>query len=223
MAGETFMTKTDAALLALRQRIRAGQLPPGAKVEAGALAAELDMSLTPVREALRVLSADGLVEMLPHRGAMIADTSSRDEEVWQLRALLEPRALELAVPHLVGDQLKRVERLHSACMRSSRHPAHFEKNREWHFAIYEPCAQPILLAFVRRLWEVLPWRTVWAIPGRSTISAREHDEVMAAIREGDAISAAAAMRHHILSARRSVEAEERRSPNGRASAARVVH
>ncbi len=79
MAQNAFMTKTDAALLTLRERIRAGELEPGRKLDASLLASELGMSVTPVREALRVLSADGLVKMEPHRGAAVADTSAQAE------------------------------------------------------------------------------------------------------------------------------------------------
>lgn len=192
------MTKTDAALLTLRDRIRAGDLEPGRKLDPSVLASELGMSVTPVREALRVLSADGLVEMLPHRGATIADTSAQAGEVWELRVLLEPLAVELAVPHLAGDLLQNLEDAHDLCTRLAKHPGEFEHNRLWHFAIYDACGKPILLSFIRRLWDNVPWRSAWAIPGRGSISVREHAAVMAAIREGNARRAAQAMRDHLM-------------------------
>lgn len=196
------MTKTDVALLALRERIRAGELAPGDKLEAPVLASELGMSVTPIREALRVLSADGLIEMQPHRGATVADTSALDEEIWALRTLLEPRAVQLAVPRLVGEPLANLEKTHELCLRLAKHPAEYEHNRLWHFAIYDVCGQPILLSFVRRLWEVVPWRSAWSFHGRGTISVREHAAVMAAIRTGDAAGAAEAMRDHLVHSRK---------------------
>lgn len=201
MAQGAFMTKTDAALLVLRDRIREGELEPGRKLDASVLASELGMSVTPVREALRVLSADGLVEMQPHRGATIVDTSAQADEVWGLRVLLEPYAVELAVPHLVGEPLQSVEDAHKLCARMAKHPGEYELNRQWHFAIYEACGKPILLSFIRRLWDNVPWRSAWAIPGRGSISVREHNLVMAAIREGDAGGAAQAMRDHLVHSR----------------------
>jgi DNA-binding GntR family transcriptional regulator len=195
------MTKTDVALLALRERIGVGQLAPGDKLDASVLASELGMSVTPIREALRVLSADGLIEMQPHRGATVADTSALDEEVWQLRTLLEPRAVHLAVPRLVDGRLANLEETHELCLRLAKHPAEYEHNRLWHFAIYEVCGQPILVSFIRRLWDAVPWRSAWAIPGRGTISVREHAAVMAAIREGDAAGAAEGMRDHLVHSR----------------------
>lgn len=198
VAADTFMTKTDMALLALRERIGVGQLAPGDKLDAGLLASELGMSVTPIREALRVLSADGLIVMQPHRGATVADTSALDGEVWALRTLLEPRAVRLAVPRLVGEPLANLEKMHELCLRLAKHPAEYEHNRLWHFAIYDVCGQPILLSFIRRLWEVVPWRSAWAVPGRGAISVREHAAVMSAIREGDADTAAEAMRDHLV-------------------------
>jgi DNA-binding GntR family transcriptional regulator len=201
MTGITAVTKTEAALSAIRERIRTGQLVKGERIAVSELAAELGMSLTPVREALRVLSADGLVEIRSHRGVVIADTQARHEEVWGLRARLEPYAVELAVPRLDAASLAELERLHSACARgAARFSSLYGTNRDWHLYLYEAAQQPILLSFIRRLWEVLPWRTVWAIPGRAEKSTREHDVVMRAIRAGDAVAAAEAMREHILSA-----------------------
>lgn len=210
MAQNAFMTKTDAALLTLRERIRAGDLEPGRKLEASVLASELGMSVTPVREALRVLSADGLVEMEPHRGAAVADTSAQADEVWALRVLLEPYAVELAVPHLDGERLQTVEDAHELCKRLAKHPAEFEHNRLWHFAIYDACGKPILLSFIRRLWDNVPWRSAWAIPGRGSISVREHSAVMDAIREGDADRAAQAMRDHLVHSRNEAKPSRRK-------------
>lgn len=202
MLGASALTKTDAALGEIRERIRTGQLAPGERIAASELAAELGMSLTPVREALRVLSADGLVEMRSHRGAVIADTTSRIDDVWRLRALLEPYAVELVTPRLGEDALGELERLHGRCAPGSKPLSSLvAHNRAWHFALYEAAEEPMLLSFIRRLWEVLPWRTVWAIPGRAEQSAHEHEAVMRALRDGDAPRAAEAMRAHILSAR----------------------
>lgn len=202
MIGASALTKTDAALGEIRERIRTGQLAPGERIAASDLAAELGMSLTPVREALRVLSADGLVEMRSHRGAVIADTTSRIDDVWRLRALLEPYAVELAGPRLGETALEELERLHARCTPGSKRLSSLvAHNRAWHFAMYEAAEEPMLLSFIRRLWEVLPWRTVWAIPGRAEQSAHEHEAVMQALRNGDAKRAGEAMRAHILSAR----------------------
>lgn len=201
MAGIGSVTKMEAALTEIRERIRTGRLASGERVAVGELATEMGMSLTPVREALRVLSADGLVEIRSHRGVVITDTGARHDEVWRLRALLEPYALELAVPRMDGPTLAELERLHERCSPTAKRiTSLYSHNRDWHMRLYESAQEPILMSFIRRLWEVLPWRTVWAIPGRAEQSAHEHELVMAAVRAGDGAGASKALREHILSA-----------------------
>jgi DNA-binding GntR family transcriptional regulator len=193
------LTKTEAALRSIRSRIHSGELPPGTHLQVMALAEELDMSHTPVREALRVLSADGLVEFRSHRGAVVAETGMRLEQVWRLRALLEPEAVRLAAPRLGEAQLRRLEELHAGLLASSG-LQRSTQNQTWHFAIYDECDSPILLSFIKRLWDLVPWRTVWMLPGRGDASTQEHEAVMAGLRRGDGDVAAEAMRAHILSA-----------------------
>jgi len=197
------LTKTEAALRAVRARIHSGDLPVGARLQVNELAADLGVSHTPVREALRVLSADGLVEFRSHRGAVVADTASRIEEVWSLRALLEPAAVARAIPRLDARALAELEDIHDRLLHATGMDLSAQ-NQRWHFAIYDACDAPTLLGFVRRLWEQVPWRTVWMLPGRSGATASEHEVVMAAIRDGDAAAAAECMCDHIRSALGSV-------------------
>jgi DNA-binding GntR family transcriptional regulator len=63
--------------------------------------------------------------------------------------------------------------------------------------LYDVAGSPLLTEFVRRLWDVYPWRTMWVLPGRTEQSAKEHEEIMEAIRAGDAATAAQRMRSHI--------------------------
>jgi DNA-binding GntR family transcriptional regulator len=76
-----------------------------------------------------------------------------------------------------------------------------ERNRDWHWAIYEASGSSLLNDFVRRLWEAFPWRTMWALPGRAKLSHEEHVAVMEAIRRRDAALAAERMRAHVSSGR----------------------
>jgi DNA-binding GntR family transcriptional regulator len=192
------LTKTEAALRSIRARIHSGDLAAGSHLQVKDLAQELGMSHTPVREALRVLSADGLVEIRTHRGAVVATATDRLAETWPLRALLEPEAVRRAVP-LAPEPLARLEHLHAEL---SAGPVlqRSTQNQTWHFALYEQCGSPILVSFISRLWELVPWRTVWMLPGRADTSTQEHVEVMEAIRAGDGELAAERMRTHILSA-----------------------
>lgn len=219
-------TKTELALQVLRERIRTGELEPGRRVRLKDLTRELGMSPTPIREALRLLQADGLVVYRPHQGIVIAELSAREtSDVVRLRALLEPYAVELAVPGLTTAQLRQLERLHAkllAGVASGRGTAVSEANAAWHWAIYDAAQSAYLKEFIRRLWDAYPWRTMWALPGRSEQSADEHEAVMEAIRDGDAALAASRMRDHIASSEQSLldrlERERSRGAGGAAAA-----
>ena len=94
MTGQpTARTKADIALHAIRERILSGELQPGDRVRPDALTAELEMSPTPIREALRLLQADRLVHYEPHHGIVVARLSSKEiEDIYLVRSLLEPVA-----------------------------------------------------------------------------------------------------------------------------------
>lgn len=197
------VTKTQLALETMREGIRSGAMSPGERLRVDDLTAALDMSPTPIREALRLLQADGLIEFRPHHEIVIAPVSSvKTAEIYQLRARLEPYAVELAVPRMDGQQLDALGKLHervSKAVRSGRGSTVSETNGEWHWAIYEQCGSQYLIDFIQRLWDAFPWRTIWAISGRSEQSLADHDAIMEAITRGDATLAARRMRDHVLS------------------------
>lgn len=195
------MTKAEVALAFLRARIQSGELASGERLQAEALAGELDMSATPIREALRLLQADGLVTYHPHRGVVVAETSIDTAlEILRLRTLLESLATELAVPQLTTQDIAELrtlqDQLRRATIRGSVAKLS-ELNHAWHWKIYAKCQSPILLEFVRRLWEAFPWRTIWASSGRAENSALQHEDVMQALAAGNARLAAERMRNHI--------------------------
>jgi DNA-binding GntR family transcriptional regulator len=218
-------TKTELALQVLRQRIRTGELEPGQRLRLNRLTRELGMSPTPIREALRLLQADGLVQYHPHQGIVVAESSPEEtEDVVRLRCLLEPLAMELAVPSLTPEQLQALEQLHERLLAAvdARHGSAISaSNASWHWAIYDACGSWHLRKFIRRLWDVYPWRTMWALPGRAEESAREHERIMGAIALGDRQLAADQLRDHILSAHQSLlnkleseQSEPARDPAG---------
>jgi DNA-binding GntR family transcriptional regulator len=214
------LTKTELALQALRERIRSGELRPGERLRVDELTRELGMSPTPIREALRLLQADRLVDYRPHHGIVVAEVSAETTaEVYHLRAVLEPLAVELAVPGLTDEGMAELERLHerhASAGSSQRLGAVADPNWAWHWAIYEASGWAILVDLIRQLWEAFPWRTMWALPGRMSLSLDEHEAVMAAIREGDPSAAAERMRAHVTSGRETLLAHLRKelSPQG---------
>src|SRR5262249_30260525 len=161
---------------------------------------------TPIREALRLLQADGLVDYRPHHGIVVTELSAdATAEVYRLRALLEPLAVELAVPRLTDADAEELERLHE---RHARSPSS-DDNPAWHWTICAASGASLLHDFVRRLWEAFPWRMISALPGRARVSHEERDAVMEAIRRRDAGAAAERMRAHVSSSRETLLAHLR--------------
>jgi DNA-binding GntR family transcriptional regulator len=201
-------TKTELALHVLRERILIGELEPGRRLRLASLTEELGMSPTPIREALRLLQADGIVTYRPHQGIVVAEVSVElTDEVIRLRRELEAMATRLAVPRMDAAGLARVERLHARhvdAVEAGRGTAVSKQNADWHWAIYEASGSSLLLEFGRRLWEVYPWRTMWVLPGRIAQSAVEHEEIMEAIRSGHADRAGSLMGAHVGGSRDSL-------------------
>jgi DNA-binding GntR family transcriptional regulator len=150
----------DAASIAqrchavLRERILAGDLAPGARLHQESLADELGISRTPLREALGRLAADGLVELLPNRGARVADVRPADmEAAYQARLVLEPAAAGLAGrrggPAAVAPMRAAIE-VHRAAIHDL--PAAFHANRAFHLALVEAAGNPYLVRFAETLW-----------------------------------------------------------------------
>jgi DNA-binding GntR family transcriptional regulator len=195
------LTKAELALRVLRERIRDGELKPGERIQVEEVARELGMSQTPVREALRLLQADRLIDYQTHRGAVITEVPADTlVEIFRLRCLLEPLAVRLAVPHLTGSKLEALETRHRefvALAETESAPRVSELNHAWHWEIYEASGSVFMMDFVRRLWDAFPWRTVRLLPGAGPTSMADHEAVMVAIRTGDADAAGEAMLAHI--------------------------
>lgn len=201
-------TKTEIALQVLRDRIRTGELRPGQRLRVTTLCDELAMSPTPIREALRLLQADGLVTYQAHQGITVAGLSPETtSEISLLRGTLEALATELAVPKLDDRGVEELVRMHEKLLQALEggHGSRVnDLNSAWHWRIYDSAQSTYLLEFIRRLWDRYPWRTMWLLPGRAQKSIDEHGAVMDAIVARDAAEAGARMRAHIMSGEHSL-------------------
>jgi len=191
----------------LRQRIYAHEIEPGSWIDEQALAAHYGISRTPLREALKLLAAEGLVTLKPRRGCYVTELSERDlDEIFPLMGLLEGRcAFEVAQKATPAD-LKRLEKLHEAL---ERHAAtgdanrFFEANQEFHKALHELAGNRWAMQMIDDLRKVLKLtrRDSLRLDGRLKQSLEEHRAILAAIRQRDAASAGALMQAHMLAGR----------------------
>jgi DNA-binding GntR family transcriptional regulator len=194
-------TKRDRIAHELRSMIESGQLARGARVQQDELAARFNTSITPVREAMRELEAEGLLVSEPHRGVRVSEVDVEDVEgVYVARRLLEPFAAALATENLSRRDLASAEALIDAMETADReHDSRglWVANRDFHFLIYEACGIPRLVSQIDSLWLVFPWDVLEVLGGRSERSLEEHRTMLAALREGDAAAVSAACELHL--------------------------
>lgn len=202
MTTATPMTKTDFAAQQLRELIFSGELGPGERLMVDHLKTELAMSPTPIREAFRVLQAEGLIVHRPHHGMVVARQSVQDvQEIVDLRAVLEPHALKLAIPKMGGATLDKLEALQAESVATSEQGNVAEAiaiNHEWHWLIYRNAGSSRLEDYIQRLWLAFPWRVIPTFPGRIDKAADEHSHIHDAIRNGDTPTAVEGLRQHIV-------------------------
>ncbi|MBG0738579.1 GntR family transcriptional regulator [Paeniglutamicibacter antarcticus] len=193
-------TKSEAAYAALREAILDQRLAPGQRVTLTSLASELGMSLTPVREALRLLATQGLVRQDANRGTWITEYSpARAEEVYQLRLLLEPYAMQLVAVESTDQDLADIDAaladFDRACA-EERYSELPELNAALHRRIYSAARAGVLLGFIDRLWQSIPYQSMNVISHHDR-SAEDHHQIVAALHRRDGAGAARALRNHI--------------------------
>ena len=148
-------TTHEEVLTELRRRIVAGEIGPGDPIRPDRLAAELEVSRVPVREALRILEGEGVVEHRAHHGAALATLRAGDlREIYRIRALLEGEAVVAAVPRLRDEDLAAMRAANDALAAAPRKDVGrlAEANRDFHFALLDVCAMPHLLRLITLLW-----------------------------------------------------------------------
>lgn len=186
----------------LRDMILFGHLAPGAPVTIQGLIGDLGAGMTPVREAIRRLTAEGA--LLPQGNRRVAVpqlTSALLDQVAFARLTIEPRLAELAAGNLTPGLIDRLQAIDNAvdrAIRSGNIPAYLEANHAFHFALYEASDAAVLVDMARSMWLRFgpSLRVVCARYGSATLPDR-HSEALAAMRVGDAGGLAAAVQRDI--------------------------
>ena len=196
-------TLADYVVGMLREQIAAGELPPGEHLREAELAAALDVSRGPVREALAILEAEGQVEIRRHRGAFVSVLTKRDvEEVHTLRAAIEALAAERAASRLTGAHLAEMDRILEAMKVTSGSVAPQEAVRldlAFHDVVYDAADH----ARLSRVWVSIRSQVSFFLHTRNvnfpdfpTVGYPEHHHLRTTLTQGDpAVVRAAAERH----------------------------
>lgn len=205
---------TDQAYERLKRAILGLSLAPGEPLVETAIAQQLGVSKTPVRDALRKLEKEGLVVFYPYKGFYVAAISREDIcEVYQLRGLLEGFAARVAAQSMSPEDLAALEQLlrqAEAALERSEESHCRELGRQFHKALVRAVRNKRLEAILDNLsdHEERFYNLLFGIPGRLRRSVAEHWEIFRAIEEHDGYKAEAAVHAHVNSFLRDFLADE---------------
>ena len=191
----------------LRARIFAHELPPGSWIDEQALALEYGISRTPLREALKVLAAEGLVMLKPRRGCYVTELSEQDlDEIFPVMALLEGRCAAQAAQKADAADLARLEEIHEQLEIHARNgdtDRFFETNHSFHALLQELAGNRWLSQLIDETRKMLKLtrRDSLRLDGRLKQSLAEHRAILKAIRQRDSDAVGRLMHEHLLSGR----------------------
>ena len=186
----------------LRDAILSGDIGPGERIRQEEVAERLGASRLPVREALRILAAEGLADYQTNRGSRVPKLGMREVVVlYQMRERLEPLALIESIPNLTQDQLDELAAIQDRIERVTDVREFVLLDREFHLLTYAGCAISQLHASVVRMWNSTQhYRRAFVIitgPSRQWVITAEHRLLLDAIVRQDAVDAERYLSGHI--------------------------
>ena len=202
--------KSRAIYLALRERILSNDIEAGTRLVMRDVANRYEASDIPVREALRMLERDGLVETAPYRGARVTTLTAKEvEETYFIRSHLESIATGLAAERITDAELEQLEGLMTrmrTAVDAQDGPAFSDLNFEFHRTIVASCGNDMLRELTMDIWRRHSGfqRVFRMVPERLATSQSEHEGIMAALRDHDAEQASRLALLHKRSVRDSV-------------------
>ena len=213
---------TSAVAEKLRDQIIRGEIVEGAQLRQDVIAGQYHVSRIPVREALRQLHAEGLITIVPNRGAIVPELSPSDiEELFAIRALLEPEVLKLSVPRLTPTDLGQAEAVLNKYMSELRREEHMENwgrmNWQFHSILYSRAERPHFMSIIRNVnhnGERYTRLQLYLTHGMKRAN-EEHHQILKLCRKNEVGAACKLLRQHIQHAGQSLkQVLEERRPGG---------
>ena len=198
-----YLPLRDVVFNTLRQAILKGELEPGERLMEIQLAERLGVSRTPVREAIRKLELEGLVNMVPRKGAEVASISEKNlRDVLEVRRALEELAVDLACTRLTGEDIKSLKEINKkfqTVMNSKDATIIAETDEAFHDIIYIGTGNDRLIQMLSNLREQMYRYRLEYVKDKSTRSnlVQEHDVIIQALEERNVEDAKAVIRRHI--------------------------
>ena len=203
---------TSAVAEKLRDQIIRGVIPEGAQLRQDVIAAQYQVSRIPVREALRQLDAEGLITIFPNRGAIVPELSPDDiEELFAIRALLEPEVLKLSIPRLSPADLAHADEILNKYVKELRREDHISTwgrlNWQFHSTLYSRAGRPHFMTIIRNVnhkGERYTRLQLYLTHGMKRAN-EEHHAMLELCRKGEVGSACKLLRQHIQYAGQSLK------------------
>jgi DNA-binding GntR family transcriptional regulator len=200
-----FVSKSDFAYAQIRERILSGEFEPGTVLHQATLAKTIGISTTPLREAMRRLMTEGLVELETHRDARVSSlTAEEARDLLEIRLSLDPLAASLAAQRRTKDDIRTMRETLKDVKPLPSNPSVFEltSHRSFHTAVYQASHNDLLISTLNSLWDKADrYRRLGLETVRSREEVdqkdREHHDLVAAVISGDSEAAAAIMLQHI--------------------------
>ncbi|MCB1395011.1 MAG: GntR family transcriptional regulator [Rhodobacter sp.] len=191
----------EATYRRLRDMVMFGEMEPGQKVTIQGIIGALDAGMTPVREAIRRLTAEGALVLHENRRISVPRlTEAQLDELAFARQALEPRLAELAMDRLTPGQIDTIEAIDDRidrAMAAGDIPGYLAGNHDFHFALYEVAEAPILTSLTQSLWLRFGPSLRVVMTSGDAIGRDMHKDALAAMRSGDAPALVAAIRGDI--------------------------
>lgn len=196
-----YRTAQAAVAETLRDRILAGEIEPGTRLLQTDIAEDFETSTTPVREALRQLVAEGLLDGDAYRGVVVHATSLNElEQIYEIRMALEPLIIAATVQNVTASELAQAEELADR-MEDETDPTQWTKhNAAFHRILAEAARRPLLSSLVGSLRNISAMyiaRSIHTMPERIEMGNAEHRQLLEACRNGDVAKAEAIERLHL--------------------------
>ena len=196
----------------LRDQIIRGEIPEGAQLRQDVIASRYQVSRIPVREALRQLDAEGLITILPNRGAIVPELSPDDiEELFAIRALLEPEVLKHSIPRLSPADFAHADEILDKFIKELRREDHISSwgrlNWQFHSTLYSRAERPHFMAIIRNVnhkGERYTRLQLYLTHGVKRAND-EHHELLELSRQGQVNAACKLLRQHIIYAGQSLK------------------
>ena len=197
------ISQKEKSYQGIKQAIISYEIKPGEPLVEKQIANKLGVSRTPVREALKELKSDGLVKIIPRKGAFVAEISSRDiEEIFLLREILECAAIKIAISRIKGEDLIEIESTFNSINNDIERKSYKDvlyADIKFHNFIVNSSGNRRLCQFIGMLNEqIYRLRYLSAtVPGRLSKSLQEHEGILEALKKRDKDLAEQRLRQHI--------------------------